>query len=253
MSNLAISIISSLLFLFLPLISPATAQNITSISLTRIVEIFYINERAYEGLPYTLFHRGSGSVLSVSDSLTTYVITTTRIDRRRPHRTDDLDPALSSFLSAGADSPPLSSNTPSHGHHFGSRNGTGQASTITQGPATFLYTGTRYSPQHGIVNRCSLNGTVSARCNLTHVGSAWYTNDRNWNGTFSTYSYNWTSGDRLGFAPVTITKGVELLGEETGAPSASGGSTNGAKSGKGDVPAVVGVLVWAGLLGLGVF
>lgn len=71
------------------------------------------------------------------------------------------------------------------------------------------------------INRCSLNGTESAVCNLTHVGSAWYTRNSAWNGTFSTYSYNWTSGDRFGFAPVTITAGAELLAEST--PTASGG------------------------------
>ena len=71
------------------------------------------------------------------------------------------------------------------------------------------------------INRCSLNGTESAVCNLTHVGTAWYTKNTAWNGTFSTYSYNWTSGDRFGFAPVTITAGAEMLAATTPTASAS--------------------------------
>lgn len=58
-------------------------------------------------------------------------------------------------------------------------------------------------------------------CNLTHVGDVWYTSDPNWNGTYSTYSYNWTSGDRFGYAPVTITQGAELL-DGPATPTASG-------------------------------
>ncbi|KAL1882003.1 hypothetical protein VTK73DRAFT_2985 [Phialemonium thermophilum] len=176
---------------------------------TRIVSIFYIDERAFEGLPYTLFHRDSGSVIGVDKNAATYVITTTRGDQRPSpthSRTDNITTGIPTLMSRPT-------------WHY---NGTGGPSTVTQGPSTFLYTGTRFGgPQHTIVNRCSLNGTVAAACNLTHVGSVWYTDDSGWNGTYSTYSYNWTSGDRFGFAPVTITKGAELLGppEPTAASS----------------------------------
>jgi hypothetical protein len=112
------------------------------------------------------------------------------------------------------------------------------------------------------INRCSLNGTEFAVCNLTHVGSAWYARvGTSWNGTYSTYSYNWTKGDRFGFAPVTITAGAELLseGEPTassspnealrawggGGGSGSHGSLRGLLDGGG--PAVVAFMVGAGV------
>ncbi len=95
-------------------------------------------------------------------------------------------------------------------------NATGDPSTVTQGPTTFLFTGTRWGdPGRTIVNQCRLNGTASAHCNLTHIGSIWYISEPTWNGTFSTYSYNYTTGDRLGFAPCTVTRGVELMGPST--------------------------------------
>lgn len=95
------------------------------------------------------------------------------------------------------------------------------------------------------INRCSLNGTVSAACNLTHVGDVWYTRNTDWNGTYSTYSYNWTSGDRFGYAPVTITEGAELLvGPATptasGMPNGGGGTT-----GRGrDMTGLAAAVVW---------
>ena len=165
---------------------------------TKVVSIFYIDERAYEGLPYTLFHRDSGSVIGVDADHTTFVITTTRVDQRPSpthSRTDNITTGIPTLRSKPT-------------HH---PNATGQPSTITQGPATFIFTGTRYGADNTLINQCSLNGTVSAVCNLTHVGSAWYTGDPSWNGTYSTYSYNWTSGARWGFAPVTITMGAELM------------------------------------------
>ncbi|KAH8894853.1 hypothetical protein GQ53DRAFT_839256 [Thozetella sp. PMI_491] len=152
----------------------------------KVVSIFYIDERAYEGLPYTLFHRASGGVIGVDADRTTFLVTTTRRDLRP---------------------------SPTHSHPdnitIPIATATGQPSTITQGPATFIFTGTRYNKTY--INQCSLNGTVSAVCNLTHVGSAWYTSNRDWNGTYSTYTYNWTTGARWGFAPVTITMGAELI------------------------------------------
>jgi hypothetical protein len=69
-------------------------------------------------------------------------------------------------------------------------------------------------------------------CNLTHVGSAWYVRNTAWNGTYSTYKYNWTSGDRFGFAPVTITAGAELL--DAANPTASG-KPDGAVAERGSV------------------
>ncbi|KAK4044013.1 hypothetical protein C8A01DRAFT_12537 [Parachaetomium inaequale] len=219
-----------LLALFLALLAQTLAQNatVTTITttttatptLTRVVDLFFLNERAYEGLPYTLFHRDSGSVVAVDsvNSLTTYVITTTRGDRRGPpgaKHTDDATTAIPTLK-------------PTHSRHWHPANGTGPPSTITQGPATFMFTGTRYGPDLTVVNHCSLNGTANAACNLTHVGAAWYTpRDPAWNGSFSTYSYTGTSGDRLGFAPVTITAGAALLtGDLRATPS--GGGTSGA-------------------------
>ncbi|KAG7290566.1 hypothetical protein NEMBOFW57_000569 [Staphylotrichum longicolle] len=195
-----------LLTLFIAFLTQTLAQDSTNTTtttttttsptptLTRIVDLFFLNERDYEGLPYTLFHRDSGSVVAVdtANGLTTYVITTTRVDRRPPAsaatRTDNITTAIPTLASTRS-------------RHWRPLNGTGQPSTITQGPATFLFTGTRYGPDHTVINRCSLNGTLRAACNLTHVGRVWYTRDPSWNGTYSTYSYDWTSGDRFGFAP----------------------------------------------------
>ncbi|KAM7204038.1 hypothetical protein V8F20_003736 [Naviculisporaceae sp. PSN 640] len=178
---------------------------------TKVVQIFFVDEPGYNGLAHTLFHRDSGSVLGIEEDRTTYVITTTRTDLR-PKPTGNATTTLTTSLA-----------TPSRkfGPPGGWGNGTGRPSTITQGPATFLYTGTRSGPGRTVINRCSLNGTVSAACNMTHVGDVWYTNNPTWNGTYSTYSYNWTSGDRFGYAPVTITQGAELL-DGPAAPTASG-------------------------------
>lgn len=188
----------------------------TKSAVTRVVSIFYIDERAYEGLPYTLFHRDSGRVIGIdtdgTERATTFVITTTRGDRRPSPTHSRTDNVTTGILTL----------TSSQSH----RKWRGEPSTITQGPATFEFTGARFGgANHTIVNRCSLNGTVNAACNLTHVGSIWYTSDPDWNGTFSTYSYNWTSGDRYGFAPVTITEGGELIGPQA---SATPTSTNAA-------------------------
>lgn len=74
----------------------------------------------------------------------------------------------------------------------------------------------------------------------------WYTRDTSWNGTFSTYSYNWTSGDRFGFAPVTITAGAELL---TGPdPTASGGGSDSGGGRTRGGPAMGAVVVWVGVM-----
>ncbi|KAK0711193.1 hypothetical protein B0H67DRAFT_555213 [Lasiosphaeris hirsuta] len=191
----------------------ASSSSPTATGVTRVVQIFFIDERSYEGLPYTMLHKDSGAVIGVEADRTTFVITSTRVDNRPlplHSRTDNVTTGIPTLTS------------PRLGHIT---NATGLASTITQGPSFFAYTGTRYGPDHTLVNRCSLNGTASAVCNLTHVGAVWYTKDPAWNGTFSTYSYNWTSGDRFGFAPVTITAGAEMLAETN--PTASG-TPNGA-------------------------
>jgi hypothetical protein len=132
------------LALFLALLAPTLAQNTTvtttttaTPTLTRVVDLFSLNERAYEGLPYTLFPRDSGSVVAVDsiNNLTTYVITTTRGDRRGTpgaKRTDDVDVTTA-----------IPTLEPTHSRHRHPVNGTGQPSTITQGPATFMFTGTR--------------------------------------------------------------------------------------------------------------
>ncbi|KAK4157908.1 hypothetical protein C8A00DRAFT_11290 [Chaetomidium leptoderma] len=235
-------LLTLLLLVFLPVVlaqvATVTTTTTATPTLTRLIDIFFLNERDYEGLPYTLFHRDSGSVVAVDavNNLTTYAITTTRVDRHPlagATRTDNITTAIPTL-------------EPTRSRHWRPLNGTGQPSTITQGPATFIFTGTRSGPDHTMyvhppplptyprpntdrperINRCSLNGTAQAACNLTHVGSVWYTRDAEWDGTFSTYRYNWTSGDRFGFAPVTITEGAGLL---TGPqPTASGGGTSGA-------------------------
>lgn len=200
----------------------------TSTAVTKVVQIFFVDERSFEGLPYTLLHRDSGSVLNIEAGLTTYVITTTRVDQRSL-------PANTPIDNATITSPTLAST-----RQLGRvNNTTGPPSTVTQGPATFMFTGTHFGSGHTLINRCSLNGTVSAVCNLTHVGSAWYTRNTAWNGTYSTYKYNWTSGDRFGFAPVTITAGAGLLSAPD--PTASGKPNSGA----GDSPAVFYVFLTA--------
>ena len=232
--------------------SPAAASTVTSISTSisvstatattttteasRIVPIFYIDERAFEGLPYTLLHRVGGSVAGVDDTATTFVITTTRMDLRPSTltRTDNITTAI----------PTLRPTT--RGWTY---NATGPPSTITQGPTTFLFTGTRWGdPSRTIINQCRLNGTGAARCNLTHVGPIWYTNDANWNGTFRTYSYNWTSGDRYGFAPCTVTSGVELMGPPTlTATTSTNGAAGASRGGPSRTDEVRGLASTAGL------
>ncbi|KAK3900487.1 hypothetical protein C8A05DRAFT_35870, partial [Staphylotrichum tortipilum] len=124
--------------------SPASAQNATvtttttaSPTLTRVVSLFFLNERDSEGLPYTLFHRDAGSVVAVDavNRLTTYEITTTRVDRRGASRTLNFTTAI-----------PTLAPTRTTTQHWRPLNATGQPSTITQGPATFMFTGTRYGP-----------------------------------------------------------------------------------------------------------
>ncbi|GAB1320520.1 hypothetical protein MFIFM68171_10730 [Madurella fahalii] len=240
------------IFLFLlsslstTILTPALAQNTTvtttttaTQTITRVVDIFFLNQPAYEGLPYTMFHRDSGSVIAVDNvnNLTTYVITTTRVDRRPPPsatRTDNVTTAIPTL-------------EPTRSRYWRPLNGTGEPSTITQGPATAMFTGTRHWPDHTVINRCSLNGTVEAACNLTHVGDVWYTKNPEWNGTYSTYSYNWTSGDRFGFAPVTITEGAELLTGPNPTPSGASDAAWGAVRGG---PARAAVVVQASVLGL---
>jgi hypothetical protein len=207
-----------------------------------------------------MFHRDSGSVVAVDNvnNLTTYVITTTRVDRRPSTSATSTDDYRDDTTTA------IPTLAPSRSRYWLPANDMGQPSTITQGPATFMFTGTRFGPDHTVyfcpppffsnahiiltpspgvrVNHCSLNGTANAACNLTHVGSAWYTRHRpEWNGTYSTYSYNWTSGDSFGFAPVTITEGAELL---TGPDPTPRGTPSGGAVLRS--PAAV----WVGLVGV---
>lgn len=238
---------------------------------TTVVSIFYINTRLFlEGggpgggrgggpPPYTLLHSDSGSVLGVDDAgRTTFVITTTRIlsPVSVPPRPSTSTPTMlvvsGSTMTLGARPSPLPTLTTPVTN-------TGVASTVTQGPSTYEYTGPpAYGPVgYTIVNRCRLlNGTRSARCNLTHVGAEWYTGPgpfagtasisrtSSWNGTFRTYSYNWTEGDRFGFAPVTITAGVEKLPP----PGSQSTSTNAAAAGRWQRAPPIGLqelAVWA--------
>ncbi|KAK1751684.1 hypothetical protein QBC47DRAFT_433671 [Echria macrotheca] len=217
-----------------------SSTSATTTALTQVVQVFFIDERSYEGLPYTMLHRDSGSVLGIASNLTTFVITTTRADQRPPPahtRTDNVTTGIPTLAST---------------RKLGKGNSTtGAPSTITQGPATFMFTGTRFGPDHTLVNRCSLNGTASAICNLTHVGSAWYTKETAWNGTFSTYSYTWTSGDRFGFAPVTITAGAEMLLAGGVSPTASGSANAASRQSDGGCGSVA-LVVWVVAMAVGV-
>lgn len=232
----------------------------TTTAITRVVQIFFIAERSYEGLPYTVLHRVSASILSIdtSASLTTLILTSTRLDQRStsPSQTPSQTgtPASTTTTTTTTIPPPQSRPTlPPLGPT------TGHPSTITQGPATFLFTHTHPdTPDQTLINRCSLNGTASARCSMTHVGAAWYARNAAWNGTFSTYRYNWTSGDRFGFAPVTVTAGIPAggMGEQVLVASASGSSGAGAAgrvaAGGGGWGWVVGIVgVGVGVVGVG--
>lgn len=82
------------------------------------------------------------------------------------------------------------------------------------------------------MNRCKLEGMDSASCDLTHVGKGWYTKKQpDFAGEWSTYNFTWTSGGSYGYAPVTITAGLEKLPAET-AP-AGGKGADGDKEGAG--------------------
>ncbi|KIH92992.1 hypothetical protein SPBR_03023 [Sporothrix brasiliensis 5110] len=218
----------------------------TATDSTRVLPLFYLDERAFEGLPYTVLHRVCGSVAGVDadGGATTFVITTTRIDlvatATAMNSTGEAATALEAASSTDTNLSTTTMTTTTRRSHISptasiitassswANNATGPPSTITQGPSTFVFTGTRFGdPSRTLVNQCRLSGTSSARCNLTHVGPIWYTADANWNGTYSTYNYTWTSGDRYGFAPCTVTAGVSLLGPPT-AVVAAPSSTNGA-------------------------
>jgi hypothetical protein len=206
--------------------SPSSSS--TTATETRVVQIFYIDERAYDGLPYTLFHRVSGVAVAADASQTTFVITSTFVDQRSYTTASSQAGATTENVTSTSTTTVLPPTTISASSSLSSK-GTGQPSTITQGPATFMFTGTRFGPDNTIINQCSLNGTLFAACNLTHVGRVWYTGETSWDGRYSTYSYTWTSGDLFGFAPVTITSGAELL---SAAEPTSSGEANAAASGR---------------------
>jgi hypothetical protein len=179
---------------------------------TRIVSLFFIDDGAASGVPYTSNHQASGAAVGIDARATTFVITTTVINQppRPTFRSSVNGTAVTGSGASITSGPPLlNTSFPT----------VGSPSTITQGPSTFEYTGARY-PGDGrtVINRCRLTGTTSAQCNLTHIDAAWYTATR-WNGTHSTFSYNWTTGHRFGFAPVTITLGVDLMGPVSTAPA----------------------------------
>ncbi|KAK4177062.1 hypothetical protein QBC36DRAFT_237499 [Triangularia setosa] len=222
--------------LLLSTLTTAQTTTATPTTITRIVSLFYLNDRADDHfpLPYTSSPDAiSGRVIATDPvlNLTTYAVTKTQSFPRRgpgPFGNANRPPWAGSPLPTPFLTP--SSRPPWWHPNFGERNGTGQPTTITQGPATFMFTGSRGWQQSGqsIVNRCSLNGTVEAVCNLTHVGDAWYTRDKDWDREYSTYSYTWKEGDRFGFAGVAITAGVEMLEPGDGGVSsrASGGGSS---------------------------
>ncbi len=129
------------LTLLFTLLAPVLAQDISTTSatptLTHIVDLFFLDEQGSQSLPYTIFHRDSASVIAVDtvNSLTTYAITTTRVDRRPATRTNNTTATTTR-------SRPW--RTPFHT----TTTTTNPPVTITQGPSTFLYTGTRYGPDH---------------------------------------------------------------------------------------------------------
>ena len=120
-----------------PTSTSSAAASSSATGVTKVVQVFFIDERSYEGLPYTLLHRDSGSVIGVNADLTTLVITSTRVDQRPSPthtRTDNVTTGIITLASS---------------HRVGHvNNTTGQPSTITQGPATFMFTGTRFGPDH---------------------------------------------------------------------------------------------------------
>jgi hypothetical protein len=75
------------------------------------------------------------------NSLTTYVVTTTRVDRRTTASPTGADDNATTAI------PTLG---PTHSKDWPSLSDTGQPSTITQGPATFMFTGARFAPDHTV-------------------------------------------------------------------------------------------------------
>ena len=118
--------------------SASNTSTVTSTAITRVVQIFFLDERSYEGLPYTLLHRASGSVLNIDAGLTTIVVTSTLVDQRPFPTTTTTDSTTTRIVTLTTASNRLSRVN----------NTTGRPSTITQGPATFMFTGTRYGSDH---------------------------------------------------------------------------------------------------------
>ncbi|KAK0669466.1 hypothetical protein QBC41DRAFT_391704 [Cercophora samala] len=233
-----------------PTTPTSTSPTSPTPTITKIISLFYLNDRAHDDLPLphsTPPHAISGRVIATDShlNLTTYVVTKTHSlppggggGHRGPFGSNP--PPWARTLT----SPPSSllPTPPWWRPSFGERNGTGQPTTITQGPSTFLFTGSRGWWQRGqsVVNRCSLNGTVEAVCNLTHVGEAWYTGEAGWDGRYSTYRYTWEEGDRFGFAGVTVTAGGEMLVRDGGGEGeVAAGTGEGGRSASGGVRRVV--------------
>ncbi|KAK4650110.1 hypothetical protein QC762_702224 [Podospora pseudocomata] len=267
-SLLLLLLLLTALLLLLPLTTaqtttPPTPTAPPTPTVTKIISLFYLNDRAHDDFPrpYTPTpHAIPGRVIATDSllNLTTYIVTKTQSfpGRRRPPFGNNPPPWAKTLTL-----PPSSLPTPWWRPNFGDRNGTGQPITITQGPSTFMFTGSRgWEKGQSVVNRCSLGGTTEAVCNLTHVGRAWYTGDREWEGEYSTYSYTWTEGDRFGFVGVTVTAGGEMLSEENGGDDGVGttGKGDGVRSANGGVGrrgvnggVMMGWVVWVvmGLLG----
>lgn len=218
--------------------------------LTTVVQVFYLRIRARDGTPYEQYHHDSGSVLAADESLTTLVITRsvdaiphtqgwrTRSGHHGPpdatittapsvpagpagqardQATPPLPPPPSLLPPPAPTSPATGTNgttTRSWPPRGGPRSHNIGTVTVTQGPSTFIYTG-KSSPSRAVENRCSLNGTTSAACLLTFIGEEWYKSTPGWDGSLRTLPYNWTVGKPFGFAPVTLTAGVEKLPKAT--------------------------------------
>ncbi|KAK4227698.1 hypothetical protein QBC38DRAFT_544883 [Podospora fimiseda] len=255
-----------------------TTTTTTTTAITTVIQAFFIGPRIHqqgeEGSSRTWTWTAptpkiSGSVVGVDtvSNLTTIVVT-----RTAPTRTtggyNTRRPALfesSLSFNSRPTPPPHHGSGRDHDHDRAGNNKysfnttVGRAMTITQGPETVMFTGVVGYGDRTLVNRCTLNGTTSAGCNVTFLGGGTKWHDTRGNGETTaaalTHSYNWTlSGDNKfgGWAPVTVTAGGELLLRESGTASSISSSSSAsimkAKGGwmLGGVVSVV--MFWVGLL-----
>ncbi|KAJ2906780.1 hypothetical protein MKZ38_010771 [Zalerion maritima] len=216
---------------------PSTSTDAASASTTattkRMVSLFYIDENSSSGLPFDQMHRAYGEVVGVNKNATTYVLTTTRILKQTTTTsvTDvlftigDVEPG-STMLTLTV---PRTKATVFPLPTVASMVDESQASSARIpastgiGKGRFHITSLLYAKlnkphcdnRHDrVINRCELKKLTEANCTVSHVGEEWYTTITDWDGIYRTQIYSWTEGDRMGFAPVTMTTGLEILGSE---------------------------------------